>query len=363
MTASDLESSCPLITPASRSNGPRRPLHILILGGTDFLGPHQVRYAAERGHIVTVFNRGRQHAALPTSVRHLRGEREGQLDSLKSGSWDAVIDNSATSPAWVRLSAELLKDRAELYMYVSSTGVYFPYLTSRIDESIKPTLVEDAGKACSSFGVRKALSEIEAEKAFPQKTCIVRPHYIVGPGDSTYRFPYWPLRFERGGEILAPGRMMDPVQYVDVRDLTEWMIRMVEEAATGIYNVAGPRTPMTMVEFLAGVQAAVSGSNPVHLTWIDDYDFLKSHGIDEAVPWMPLSGDNLGFASINFDKALERGLTHRSLADTIRDTLSWWHSDAVRPERKANPRLKLTPAKEAEVLAAWKRRRAAIFNA
>ncbi|MCW0002274.1 NAD-dependent epimerase/dehydratase family protein [Pararhizobium sp. YC-54] len=363
MTISERESFGPLIASASRSNAPSRPLNILILGGTGFLGPHQARYAVERGHTVTVFNRGRKHADLPTSVRHLRGERKGRLDALKTGSWDAVIDNSGTNPDWVRMSAGLLRDRAEFYMYVSSTGVYFPYLANRIDESETPVLVEDPTKACSSLGACKARSEIEAEKAFPQRTCIVRPHYIVGPGDSTYRFPYWPDRIERGGEVLAPGRMMDAVQYVDVRDLTEWMIRMIEAAATGIYNVAGPRTPISMVEFLTQLQASVGGSKPVHFTWIDDYDFLASHGIDEAVPWAPLRGDNLGFASIKFDKALERGLTHRPLAETVRDTLAWWHSGAVPAERKANAGGVLTPDKEAEVLAAWKRRRAAIFNA
>ncbi|RWB35950.1 MAG: NAD-dependent epimerase/dehydratase family protein [Mesorhizobium sp.] len=158
------------------------------------------------------------------------------------------------------MSASLLKERAQLYMYVSSTGVFFPYLRSRIDESVKPVLVEDPSKAWSSFGVRKTLSEIEAENAFPGKTIIVRPHYIIGPDDTTYRFPYWPQRVQRGGEVLAPGRRTDHVQFVDVRDLTEWMIRMIEEAATGIYNVAGPHSPMSMAEFLAQVQESLTNS-------------------------------------------------------------------------------------------------------
>ncbi|MDX8496092.1 NAD-dependent epimerase/dehydratase family protein [Mesorhizobium sp. VK22B] len=345
-----------------KKTGSKPPLHILILGGTGFLGPHEARYAVDRGHTVTLFNRGGQQANLPTGVRHLRGDRNGQLDSLKTGSWDAVIDNSATEPAWVRMSAGLLRGRAKLYMYVSSTGVYFPYLSNRIDESVKPVLVEDPAKAGSSFGVRKANSETEAEKAFPGKTIIVRPHYIIGPGDTTYRFPYWPQRVERGGEVLAPGRRTDLVQFVDVRDLTEWMIRMIEEAATGIYNVAGPRSPMSMAEFLAEVQVSLIGSNPTRFTWVDDYDFLGRYGLVEVVPWVPLRGDHLGSASVNFDKALERGLTHRPLGQTVRDTLAWWKSNAVTAERKANPGFVLTSEKEAEMLAAWNARQAAVTD-
>ncbi|MER9438695.1 NAD-dependent epimerase/dehydratase family protein [Mesorhizobium sp. M0618] len=342
------------MTPIQKTNV---PLRILILGGTGFIGAHEVRYAVQRGHTVTVFNRGLGQADLPPGVQYLRGDRSNDLDSLKAASWDAVIDNSATDPAWVRLSAELLRDRAKLYMYVSSTGVYFPYVTTDISEAVKPVLIENPSNGWSSFGVRKALSEIEVEKAFLGRTIIVRPHYIVGPGDTTYRFPYWPQRVERGGEILAPGRRTDAVQFVDVRDLTEWMIRMVELEATGTYNVAGPRTPLSMTDFLTGVRASLGVSeNDVRFTWIDDYDFLEENGVDEVVPWVPLCGDALGSASINFDKALRSGLTHRPLAETVRDTLAWWNSSAVPPGRRAKPDFALTPEKEEGMLAAWKAR-------
>ncbi|MDT9600524.1 NAD-dependent epimerase/dehydratase family protein [Sphingosinicella rhizophila] len=334
----------------------RAPLRILILGGTGFIGPYQVRYAVQRGHEVTVFNRGRRQADLPAGVKHLQGDRNGQLDALTTGTWDCVIDNSATNPDWVRMSAGLLRDRAKLYLYVSSASVYYPFRTTDIDESVEPSLDKIKDDPASSYGVDKALSEIEAEKAFPGRALIVRPHYIVGPGDTTDRFPYWPQRVERGGDVLAPGRPTDRVELVDVRDLTEWMVRMLEEQATGRYNVAGPQSPLSMGEFLGGVRAAVSGSNPVRFVWVDDYDFLEKHGVGGVTPWVLPKGNFFGFATVNFDKALARGLTFRPLAETVGDTLAWWNSDAVASERRAKASFPMTPQKEAEVLMAWNAR-------
>jgi len=349
----NLASAAQAAPPAGRA---RAPMRILILGGTGFIGPYQVRYAVERGHNVTVFNRGKRQADLPAGVTHLQGDRTGQLDSLKTGTWDCVIDNSATNPDWVRMSAGLLRDRAKIYCYVSSASVYYPFLTTDIDESVKPRLEVIADDAASNFGVSKARSEVEAEKAFPGKATIVRPHYIVGPGDTTDRFPYLPQRVARGGEVLVPGRQSDRVELVDVRDLSEWMVRMMEDRVTGIFNVAGPRSTLSMGELIGGVRAAVSGPNPVSFTWIDDYDFLAKHGVTSMVPWALPRGNFVGFSSVRFDKALARGLTHRPLAETVRDTLAWWNSDAVPAERKAKASFALTPEKEAEVLAAWKAR-------
>lgn len=349
-----------LIAGAARAAAPAgkapAPLRILILGGTGFIGPYQVRYAVDRGHSVTVFNRGRRQADLPAGVTHLQGDRNGQLDALKTGSWDCVIDNSATNPDWVRMSAGLLQDRAKIYCYVSSASVYYPFLTTDIRETVQPRLEEIPQDPSSSFGVRKSLSEIEAEKAFPGKALIVRPHYIVGPGDTTDRFPYLPQRVARGGDVLAPGRHTDLVELVDVRDLSEWMVRMMEDRTTGRFNVAGPRSALSMGELLGGVRSAVSTTNPVRFTWVDDYDFLEKHEVTSMVPWALPRGNSLGFATVNFDKALAHGLTHRPLAETIRDTLAWWNSDAVSAERRAKASFALTPEKEAQVLAAWKAR-------
>jgi 2'-hydroxyisoflavone reductase len=341
--------------PADARRSPRasKPLRILILGGTGFIGPFQVRYAVSRGHHVTVFTRGRRQADLPKEVEHLTGDRNGQLDALKGKKWDVVIDNSATRPAWVKESATLLKDAADRYMYVSSTGVFLPYLTRPIDETVQPRLVDDpaTGKQ-ETYGVMKALSEREAQAAFGDRAVIVRPHFIVGPGDYTDRFPYWPVRLARGGEVLAPGRKTDPVQLIDVRDLTEWMVHMLEQGHTGVYNAAGPRSALSMEEFLYGAHAAIGSE--VTWTWIEDYDWLAAHDVQGIVPWIMLRGDHYGMTSISSERAIAKGLTYRPLATTVKDTLDYWQT--VPEERRNNPKFALTPAQEAELLAAWKAR-------
>ena len=331
----------------------RRPLDILVLGGTGFIGPHQVRHAVARGHRVTIFTRGRRQAELPASVEYLVGDRNGKLDALRGRRWDAVIDNSATNPEWVRQSTQLLKDTAGQYLYISSTGVYYPYRTTNIDETTQPRLVVDPPEDGSAkYGVAKALSEREVQAAFGDRATVVRPHFIVGPGDTTDRFPYWPVRVAQGGEVLAPGRRSDPVQLIDVRDLSEFIVRLLEDRRGGVFNAAGPRETLTMERFLAAVKAG-TGSD-ARFTWVDDYDFLEKHGLMGAVPWILLKGDHLGFTTVRFDRALAAGLAFRPLETTVRDTLAWWPS--VPAERRAKPQFVLTAEKEAEILAAWRAR-------
>jgi 2'-hydroxyisoflavone reductase len=332
---------------------PPKPLRILVLGGTGFIGPYQVRYAVARGHQVTIFTRGRRQPELPAAVEHLEGDRNGKLDALKGRRWDAVIDNSATNPDWVRQSAQLLKDAADRYMYVSSTGVYYPYRTAPIDETVAPLLeLIDPNDGSAKFGVAKAKSEREAQLAFGDRAVVVRPHYIVGPGDTTDRFPYWPVRVAAGGEVMVPGRRTDPVQFIDARDLAEWMVRLVEQRRSGIYNAAGPRETLTMERFVNAVRDATNSS--ARFTWVDDYDFLEKQQVMDATPWVILKGDLLGMTSIKFDRALATGLTFRPLADTVRDTLAWWQT--VPEARRAKPHWEIPPEKEAAVLAAWKAR-------
>jgi 2'-hydroxyisoflavone reductase len=337
----------------TRAAAPTRPLDILVLGGTGFIGPHQVRHAVARGHKVTIFTRGRRQAELPASVEYLVGDRNGKLDALVGRRWDAVIDNSATNPDWVRQSAQLLKDAAGQYVYVSSTGVYYPYRTTDIDETVQPRLVADPpDDGSAKYGVAKALSEREAQSAFGDRATVVRPQFIVGPGDTTDRFPYWPVRVARGGEVLAPGRRTDPVQLIDARDLAEWMVRLVEQRRTGVFNAAGPRTTLTMERFLEGVLAGTGAD--ARYVWVEDYDFLAQHEVEGIVPWIMLRGDHLGMTSIDSGRAIAAGLTFRPLETTVRDTLAWWPT--VPAERREAPKFALTPEKEAEVLAAWRAR-------
>jgi 2'-hydroxyisoflavone reductase len=335
-------------------------LKILILGGTNLTGPHNVRYALERGHEVTIFTRGRKKPGLFQDafehVEHLIGDRDNDLEALKGRSWDAVIDASGMNVQWTTDSAELLRDAVGTYMYISSTGVFYPYLTTEITEDVEPALVDptDGENGAYRYGVMKALSENEARRVFPDRTCVVRPGYIVGPLDTTHRGTYWPERLRRGGEIAVPGKKTDLVQQIDVRDLTEWMIHMLEDGTHGTFNATGPASPLTMEEFVYGMRATTSAE--VSWTWIEDYDFLEEHQFLYAIPWIMPTGDNLGSQRIDCGRAQAAGLAFRPIAVTAMDTLEWYHSDALTDEERGTPPMALSPEREKEILEAWKAR-------
>jgi 2'-hydroxyisoflavone reductase len=340
-----------------------KPMHILILGGTGFTGPHQVRYALARGHKVTVFNRGKTHPGeLPKEVEQLIGDRNGQLDALKGRKWDVVIDNPTTLPVWVRDAAQILKGNVDRYVFISTISVYSDTTKPGRDENtalakytgadaMKETLATLRASNLGLYGPLKVLSEQEAEKWFPGKALIIRPGLIVGPGDPTDRFTYWPVRIDRGGEILAPGDPSDPVQFIDARDLAEWTIRMVEQGATGIYNATGPRSLLTVAEMLYGIKAVTTSD--AHFTWVDA-DFLEAQKVapwGDMPVWVPPRGDEAGFTQISIKRALEKGLTFRPLAVTARDTLDWFRT--LPADRQAKLGAGIAPQRETEVLAAW----------
>jgi 2'-hydroxyisoflavone reductase len=338
-----------------------KPLRILILGGTGFTGPYQVRYALSRGHKVTTFNRGKTHPGeLPNEVEQLIGNRNGQLDALKQRQWDVVIDNPTTLPAWVRDAAQILQGNVERYVFISTISVYGEVETGPDEtapkekyegaDPYKETLEAMKAGGYKTYGPLKALSEREAEKWFPGKTLIIRPGLIVGPRDETDRFTYWPVRIDRGGEVLAPGNQDDSVQFIDARDLAEWTIRMVENRKTGIYNATGPTEPLGIGGMLGGIKDALKSD--AKFTWVSE-EFLAEQKVQ---PWsdMPVwAGDELGLARTKINRALAKGLTFRPLAETARDTLAWFKS--LPQDRQSKLRAGLTPEREAEVLAAWKR--------
>ena len=330
------------------------PMDLLVLGGTGFIGPHLVRHAVARGHRVTIFTRGRRDAELPDSVIRLTGDRNGDLKSLEGKKWDAVIDDSATNPAWVAASTALLKPNVGRYLFTSSTGVFYPYLSRGLDENGPIKLVADDPKdGSATFGVAKTLCEQEVMKAFGNRGIVVRPTYIVGPGDTSDRFPYWPQRLARGGEVLAPGKRNDPVQFVDVRNLAEFMVTLHEDARNGPYNVVGPASEMMAPEFYERARTAIGSK--AQLVFVDDYDFLAEHKIEEAIPWAMLKGNDDGMMSIRHEKAIAAGLKYRPLETTVRDTLAWWPT--IPEARLKTPRFTIKPEQEAAALAAWKARK------
>src|SRR5213594_2853701 len=338
-----------------------KPMRILVLGGTGFTGRYQVRYALSRGHKVTTFNRGKTHPGeSPDEVEQLIGDRNGQLDALRNRQWDVVIDDPTTLPAWVRDAAQILKGNVERYVFISTVSVYSdtgqgvdekaPLAKYDGPDPYKETIEAVKASGYKTYGPLKALSEHEVEKWFPGKALIIRPGLIVGPGDPSDRFTYWPVRIDRGGEVLAPGKPSDPVQFIDARDLAEWTIRMVENRETGTYNATGPAKPLVIGGMLDETKAAMKSN--ATFTWVAEY-FLTQQKVE---PWsdMPVwTGKESGLARAKIGRALSKGLTFRPLADTARDTLAWFKS--LPQERQSKLRAGLTPEREAEVLAAWKK--------
>lgn len=333
-------------------------MKLLILGGTLFLGHAIAEEAVARGHEVTIFTRGRSAAGAPAGVRHSIGDRDGGLQALEQGGWDAVIDTSGYVPRIVKAGAELLADRAGHYTFISSVSVYRDLSKPGMNEEAATLELEDEASedVAAHYGALKARCEEVLAERLPGRVLTIRPGLIVGPRDTTDRFTYWPSRLARGGDVLAPGPQAAPVQIIDVRDLASWTLSMTEARRTGVYNAAGEAGRVTMQALLEQCRGALNPS--ARLTWADE-SFLAEQGVGawiEMPLWIPHSGETAAFTGmmqVNVDKALRAGLAFRPLEATIRDTAAW---DAARPADTAR-RAGLSPDREAGLLAAWRSRR------
>lgn len=332
-------------------------MKILILGGTGFLGPHIVDIARDRKHVLTLFNRGKTNPHLFPELEKLHGDRNGNLKALEGRAWDACIDTSGYYPRVVTDSAALLaKNGLKHYVFISTVSVYPEEAFRKIgvDETTPVGKIADEKTekvTGESYGPLKALCEQAAEKAMPGHVTNIRPGLIVGPGDPSDRFTYWPARLDRGGEVLAPAPSDAPVQFIDARDLAHFAVRVIEDGHPGVFNALGPNYTLTFADLLHGCKC-VAGKDAT-LTWADE-KFLLEH---EVGPWMELplwipQGDQPGFARVKNARAIGMGLAFRPPADTIRDTLAW--------HRKRKPdwkwRAGMTAEKEAKVLKAWHER-------
>ena len=342
-----------------------KPLRILILGGTGFIGPHQVRYAAARGHRITLFNRGRTNPGLFKGVANIeerigdRAPNPGNYDALKTGEWDVVIDNPTTRPRWVKEAAAAVKGRAGQYVFISTISVYAANDTPGADESAALATTPDPGvqetpEFMRYYGPLKALAEKEAQSAFPGRATVIRPGLIVGVGDPSDRFTYWPVRLKRGGEVLAPPAD-DPVQLIDARDLGEFVIRCCERQTYGVFNATGPASRFTVRQMLEGTRAAVGSNATITYTTAEFLDEQKVNGWSDLPVWVPPEGETKGFTQRSIAKALAAGLTFRPFADTVKETLAFYETQSE--DRKAQLRAGLAAEREAAVLAAWKARR------
>lgn len=330
-------------------------MKILIIGGTGFLGRHLVEEALSNEHTVTLFNRGVSQPALFPEVEHIRGDRDKDVSALQHRQWDAVIDTCGRMPGSVQATASVLAESVKHYTFISSTSVYTDFSRPGIDEhspveQLGDLRIEEASPT-KHYGALKALCEQAATEAMPGRVLIIRPGLIVGPHDTSDRFTYWPHRVSRGGEVIAPGQPEQPVQFIDVRDLSAWIIRMVEAEQTGVYNAKGPDYMLSMQQLLEECKAA-SGSD-ARFVWVDEA-FLNEQGVmpyTEMPLWVPSA--MAGFVRVNCHKALAAGLSIRPLAETVRDTLAWDNTRSADEQLRAG----LTGARERQLLQDWRSQR------
>ena len=304
-------------------NGTPTTMTILILGGTGFIGPHMVRYAVSRGHTVTLFNRGRTNPHLFPELEKLVGDRDGDLATLDGRGWDAVIDNSGYVPRHVRDSAELLVESGA-YLFISSISAYRDLAPDGITEDYEMGRLDDPNVeqvTGATYGPLKALCEEAVQEVFGQRANIVRPGYIVGPGDPSDRWTYWPVRVSMGGDMVVPGTPDDPVQFIDARDLGSWVVGMIENGVGGVFNGVGPVEPLAMGTFLETCREVGGGDAAFH--WIDA-EFIQEQNVYFPIR-SPTTGDFGGAHRVDISRAIATGYMSRPLADTVRDTLEWWN--------------------------------------
>lgn len=342
-------------------------MKLLILGGTRFVGFHLARAALASNHDVTLFNRGKHPSATLADVETIHGDRNSDLAKLEGRRWDAVVDTSGYLPRTVRASAETLSPSVDHYVFISSQSVYAdvsrpgvnetaPLATLTSEQLDKANAIDASGQASAltygaMYGGLKALCEQAAEEVFPNRVLVIRPGLIVGPNDYTDRFTYWVVRTARGGEVLTPAPADRYVQFIDVRDVAGWTMRMIERQETGVYNANGLPGNLTMERVLKECRRA--SNSDASFTWVDE-DFLIQEKVaawSEMPLWLPeKAAPHLkGSMFISCDKALGSGLSFRRLIDTIRDTLTWHETNHLNEELKAG----IDPDKEQKLLHKW----------
>jgi 2'-hydroxyisoflavone reductase len=327
-------------------------MRILLIGGTRFIGRHVVESALAAGHDITIFYRGKTGRELFPDVEHRIGDRNADLSALAEGSWDATVDTCAYFPRQVQQLADVLGDRAGHYELVSSVSAYASPIPRGFNEDAPlaelddPTVEEVTDE---TYGGLKVLCERAAVERFGPHTAIVRPTYVVGPDDYTWRFAWWVARIARGGDVLAPGPAANPSQVIDVRDMAAWMVGLLERGESGAFHAVGPSASFTWGEQLEAITASVAPEGTT-LQWVDDTFLLAESLDDSALPLWPGADPDVLMMTADPAAALATGLTIRPLADTVRDTLGWTRT----VEQPARPGL--NAADEAALLAKWRSR-------
>ena len=325
-------------------------MNVLVIGGTTFLGPHVVDALLRRGHRVATFNRGRRAAPSVEGVERIVGDRATDIDRLRGGYFDAVIDTCGYFPRVVDMSVSMLAPSIRSYVFVSTISVYVDPLPPPHDESCAiatigdPTIEEITNE---SYGPLKALCEQVVVKKMEGRAAIIRPGLIVGPLDLTDRFTYWPHRAALGGEMLVPGEPDHNISFIDVRDLADFVAHAAESGLTGTFNASGDTASTTMGDLITSCLQAADASTTA--TWTDE-QFVKANQIEpwsELPAWIPTGDDSLMWASSS--KAVAAGLKYRPLDQTVGATLDYTRSKGLDRDLKAG----LTRERESELLRRW----------
>jgi 2'-hydroxyisoflavone reductase len=331
-------------------------MRILVIGGTVFVGRAIVDAAVAAGHEVTRFHRGKTTAEAPGAVETILGDRDGGLDALAGRTWDAVIDTCGYVPRLVRASAEFLRKASPRYVFVSTVSVYADFDPIGLDESSALGELEDPATEtidAATYGPLKVLCERAVTDVYGEHSLIARPGIIVGPHDPTDRFTYWMARIAAGATVLAPGSPDAAMQFLDARDLAAWLVAATERDERGVFNTVGPATPTTWGEVLFACCEAAERN--VRVRWIPD-EFLLENGVQawrDLPLWLPPSEGKQGLFRIDASRAHAAGLSHRSTAAIVRDTMQWW-----RTRENAELSVGIAPERAAEILAAWDTREA-----
>jgi 2'-hydroxyisoflavone reductase len=341
-------------------------MKVLIIGGTKFLGRHLIQSALAKGHEVTLFNRGTKYTEESIeAVEEIHGDRHTDLEKLAHRRWDAVIDTCGYLPQTVRISAEFLNDKVNQYVFISSGSVYSETSQPNYDETTATAkLTPEQQKAVAeidpkgelngltlgeNYGALKALCEQTIEQIMPNRTLNIRAGMIVGAFDWTDRFAYWVMRIADGGDILAPGKPENPVQLIDARDLSDWIIKMIEANENGIFNATSPPFELCFGQMLEEIKSATSAT--AEFIWVNEKFLVE----ENVAPWsempfyLPQSDENFRyFLTMNVDRALTKGLTFRPLRETILEVFNW--RKAQNMEMKAG----ISVERESELLRSWK---------
>jgi 2'-hydroxyisoflavone reductase len=315
-------------------------MNILVLGGTRFIGRHIVEELLASGHDVSVFTRGKSPDDLPGDVERLHGDRDdgiGGLAGLGRGKWTACVDVSGYTPHQVRPSAEVLRDRVDRYLFISTVSVYEDSNDVPVLEThplMKPAAEDVTDVTADTYGPLKVTCERIVEEHYGDRSTILRPQIVAGPHDPTGRHTYWVQRAGQPGEMLAPGDGSDHVQVVDARDVARFTRHAIEAGISGVFNMAGPR--ITWAEFVRMLGARDIAWVPARVVDAAGLTFA------ELPLYRPEGSERSSLMDVSHDRADAAGLTLTPPEATVRDTREWLRGNPVPPH--------LSPEREREVI-------------